>query len=136
MTGFPQSTISSLESGVTTNIDYYITYAQALDYNLSKLFEIQIEYKPRFGLSANKKNRLFLTRKIKELLNKEEFFKDEASVLDVIKRLEEKHEIKNSNKLSTDVSRILLNWVDDGIIKVKEKRGRANIYMKVKKTLN
>jgi len=130
LTGFPQSTVINLENGLATNIDYYIAYAQAVNFKLNKLFEIQIEYKPRYELSENKKNRLFLSKKVRALLLEEDFFRNDTTVDDVIKRLEEKNEAKRSTKLSTDISRILLNWANDGILRIVDKTGRKNVYHK------
>jgi len=131
LTDFSKSTIINMEKGIATNLDYYIAYAQALNFRLDQLFDIPVEYKPRFELPENKKNRIFLSRKIKVLFNEEDFFSNNVSVNDIITRLEEKKEVKKSKKLSTDVSRILLNWVEDGTIYIVEKRGRNNIYSKV-----
>ena len=131
LTDFSKSTIINIEKGIATNLDYYIAYAQALNFKLDKLFDIEVEYKPRFELPENKKNRIFLSRKIKILFNEEDFFSNDVSVNDIITRLEEKKEVKRSKKLSTDVSRILLNWVEDGTIYIVEKKGRNNIYSKV-----
>jgi transcriptional regulator with XRE-family HTH domain len=128
MTDFSKSTVINLEKGKATNIDYYIGYAQALDFKLSKLFDVQISYKPRYQLSQNKKDRIFLTRKLFKLRNEESFFLAEVTVEDVINRLLQKNEIINKKQISSDVSRILLNWVEDGTLNLVRKQGRNNVY--------
>jgi transcriptional regulator with XRE-family HTH domain len=129
MTGFSKSTLLNLENGVATNIDYYITSAQALQLPLTELFDILIELKPRFELSADKKNRIFLSRKIRKLIAEDNFFTTSQSVETVIKRLEEKKWIVRSKESSTNTSRILLNLVDEGLLIVVEKQGRNNLYI-------
>lgn len=130
MTDFSKSTISNLESGTATNLDYYITYAQAIKVHLPILFDIPIEYKPRQELSADKQNRIFLSRKIRVLFYEEDFFRNNVTVNDIISRLVKKVEVGKNDKLSTNVSRVLLNWVEDGLIQLVEKRGRNNVYAK------
>jgi len=129
MTDFSKSTIINLEKGIATNIDYYIGYAKAINLKLQKLFDIPIEYKPKFELSEDKKNRIFLSKRIKKLIIEQNLFQNKIGVDDVITILIE-NDLTRSKKLSTDVSRILLNWVEDGTLVVVEKKGRKNLYMK------
>jgi len=129
MTDFSKSTVINLEKGIATNIDYYIGYAKAINLKLQKLFDIPIEYKPKFELSEDKKNRIFLSKRIKKLIIEHNLFQNKIGVDDVITILIE-NDLTRSKKLSTYVSRILLNWVEDGTLVVVEKKGRKNVYMK------
>ena len=82
------------------------------------------------SLSEDKKNRIFLSKKIRNLFRGQDFFKDNVTVDDIIIYLEKQEKLNRSKKLSIDVSRILLNWVEDGVLCVVEKRGRNNVYRK------
>ena len=132
MTDFSKSTVINLEKGIATNLDYYIGYAKAIDLKLSELFDLPIIYKPKYELSEDKKNRIFLSKKIRLLYSKHDFFKKNVTVDDIITHLESQKELTRTNKLSTDISRILLNWVEDGVLIIVEKRGRINVYRKNK----
>ncbi|RZJ89771.1 MAG: hypothetical protein EOO20_10050 [Chryseobacterium sp.] len=129
MTDFSKSTIINLEKGIATNLDYYVGYAKAINLKLAKLFDVPVEYKPKYELSQDKKNRVFLSRKIRKLIIESNLFKDKTTVDDVIIQLSENDMIQRK-KLSTDISRILLNWVEDGTLIVAEKKGRKNVYIK------
>jgi transcriptional regulator with XRE-family HTH domain len=131
MTDFSKSTVINLENGIATNIDYYIGYALAVDLKLPKLFDIPVIYKPQYELSEDKKNRIFLSKKIRVLLREKDFFNKNVTVDNIITYFEEQKELIRSKKLSIDVSRILLNWVEDGELYLVEKRGRNNVYRKV-----
>lgn len=130
MAGIPKSTIVKIEKGIVTNIDYYIEYAKTVSLPLPQLFNIKIQLKPRFELSDKKKARIFLSKKIRVLLEEENFFSKKTTVKDIINRLVEKKELTTTLKLSTEVSGVLSNWVDDEIIYVAEKEGRNNVYLK------
>lgn len=130
MTDFSKSTIINLENGIATNLDYYIGYAKAVDFKLSELFDIPVVYNPKYELSEDKKNRIFLSKKIRVLFKENDFFKESVTVDDVIMYFEKQKTLVRTPKLSTDISRILLNWVEDGVLFVAEKRGRNNVYRK------
>lgn len=128
MTDFSKSAVINLEKGIATNLDYYIGYAKAVDFKLPKLFDIPILYKPKYELSEDKKNRIFLSKKIRALYTEQDFFKENVTVNDIIVHFEKHNQLSRTKKLSTDISRILLNWVEDGILSIVEKRGKVNIY--------
>jgi len=130
MAGIPKSTIVKIEKGIVTNIDYYIEYAKTVRLPLPDLFNIKIELKPRFELSDKKKTRVFLSKKIRVLLEEENFFSKKTTVKDIINRLVEKKELTATPKLSAEISGVLSNWVEDEIILVVEKEGRNNVYLK------
>lgn len=136
MTDFSKSTIINLEKGIATNLDYYIGYAKAIDLKLIKLFDLPILYKPKYELSADKKNRIFLSKKMRQLYSTEDFFRNNVTVDDVILHFEKSKELTRTSKLSIDISRILLNWVEDGVLCVVEKRGRINVYRKAEKLVD
>lgn len=130
MTQFPKSTILNIEKGISTNINYYVAYAQAVEISI---LPIDLELKPIFELSPERKSRLFLTIKIKELLNDRLFFEKKRSVSEVLSELKQVYKIESSKALSTNVSRILLNFIDDGLLILSEKKGRNNLYIKLNK---
>lgn len=131
MTDFSKSTIINLEKGIATNLDYYIGYAKAINLKIPELFDVSVIYEPKYELSEDKKNRIFLSKKLRGLLIKDDFFKNSVTVDDIIIHFEKQNDLTRTIKLSTDISRILLNWVEDGVLYVVEKRGRTNVYRKV-----
>ena len=128
MTDFSKSAVINLEKGIATNLDYYISYAKAIDLKLPKLFDVPILYKPKYELSEDKKSRIFLSKKIRMLYTEQDFFKKNVTVSDIIVHFEEHKQLVHTKKISTDISRILLNWVEDGILFIVEKRGNVNVY--------
>src|SRR5260221_5561638 len=121
MTQFPKSTILNIEKGVSTNINYYVAYGQAVELSI---LPIELKLKSILELTPARKNRLFLTIKIKELLNDSRFFEKKRSVSEVLQELKEVYKIEISKALSTNVSRVLLNLIDDGLLTLAEKKGR------------
>lgn len=136
MTDFSKSTVINLEKGIATNLDYYIGYAKAIDLKLPKLFDLPILYKPKYELSEDKKNRIFLSKKMRLLYTTHDFFRNHVTVDDIILHFEKHKELTRTRKLSVDISRILLNWVEDGVLYVVEKRGRINVYRKAEKVVD
>lgn len=131
LTGFPISTIDDIEKGVTSDINYYIAYAQAIQYLLSEAFDIDIPYQPRFQLSEKKQARIFLTDNIKELLATNDFFRENRSVNDVALKLIDLQIIqKIDTSISTRISGVLLTLVEEDILIVAGKKGRNNLYKK------
>ena len=128
MTGFPKATIISIENGSMSDISYYIAYAQAIETRLSVFFNIEAELKPRFELPENRKKRLFLTFKIRALQKENDFFNTPKLVDHVATRLYETYSIQITNALRTNISTILKNLVEDGILKISGKEGRNNLY--------
>ncbi|SFT05157.1 helix-turn-helix domain-containing protein [Mucilaginibacter polytrichastri] len=127
MTQFPKSTIINLENGLSTNIHYYVAYAQAVEF---PILPIDLVFKPIFELSPERKERLFLTHKINELVKDQLYFQSKRSVGEIIIELRKIYKIETSRILSTNVSRVLLNLVEDGILELAEKKGRNNLYVK------
>ena len=131
MTGFSGSTIVDTENGITADINYYISYAQTLNYKLSELFDIDIPYGARYPLSAKKEARLFITNNIKKLYTEYDFFAEKQSVANVAAKLQELKIIKGiTPSISTRISGILLSLVDEKMLHIVEKNGRNNIYLK------
>lgn len=129
MTQFPKSTILNIEKGISTNIHYYVAYGQAVELSI---LPFEVKLKPLFELSPERKERLFLTRKIKDLLEEKKFFETKRSVNEVMTKLKAEFNIDPTKVLSTNVSRILLNLIEDGILVLAEKKGRNNLYLNEK----
>jgi transcriptional regulator with XRE-family HTH domain len=132
MTQFPKSTILNIEKGISTNIHYYLAYGQAVELSI---LPFEIELKPMFELSPERKSRLFLTVKIRELLKGKGFFDVKRSVTDVLVELKTEFKIEPAKELSTNISRLLLNLVEDGVLVLAEKKGRNNLYLRGKEKI-
>jgi transcriptional regulator with XRE-family HTH domain len=127
MTGFPKSTIIKLEKGISSNISYYLAYGQAVKFSIFNS-SINLPLVPRFELPPDRKNRKFLTLKVRNLY-KNNFFKSKKSVRDVIEEIVRLNDYATSKELSSGISRVLLSFVEDDILKIVERRGRTNIYV-------
>lgn len=125
MTQFPKSTILKIEKGIANNLHYYVAYAQAVALSI---LPVEMPLKPIFELSPERKKRLFLTAKIKELLQREDFFSTHRSVSEVLGELRSIYHIEPSKSHSTSVSQILLNLIEDGLLDLAGKQGRNNLY--------
>ena len=132
MTGFPKSTIINLEKGVSSNIHYYIAFGQAVNISILNPL-VTIDLKPRYELSPDRRDKLSLTLRIKDLMEGELFFSNTKTVADIIERLSELYDLKYSKEISSGVSRVLLNLTKDGLIKVAGKKGRNNLYVQSNK---
>ncbi|WP_428331600.1 helix-turn-helix domain-containing protein [Mucilaginibacter sp.] len=130
LTGFSTSTIVDIENGVTSDINYYIAYAQALYFILSELFNVDITYGPRYTLSSKKEARIFLTYNIKKLYSSNNFFAEKKSVASVAEKLFELKIIDIINPfIRTRISGVLLTLVDEKMLFIVEKKGRNNLYL-------
>lgn len=131
MTGFAQSSVIDLENGSASNIHYYLEYAKTLEYNLSDLFQIDIGRGSLYKLSSKKQERAFLTRNTRKLYYDLSFFSKKRSVKDVIEGLKEIDALKvYDDDISSKVSSVLFNMVEEGLLIVTEKSGRNNLYRK------
>jgi len=134
MTGFSTSTIVDVELGQTADVNYYIAYAQTLDFKLPELFDLKIPYKPRFQLSPKKQARTFLTDRIKELYTEHDFFAEKQGVGSVAEKLLALKAIKEITPyIRTRISGVLLTLVSEDMLFIAEVQGRNNIYLKNKK---
>jgi transcriptional regulator with XRE-family HTH domain len=127
MTQFPKSTILNIEKGNSTNINYYVAYGQAVG---CSLLRVEVELKPLYELSPDRKNRQFLTVKIKDLLKETAFFDIKRSVREVLQELKTVYKIDTTKTHSTNVSTIMLNLIEEGAVLLAEKKGRNNLYIK------
>jgi transcriptional regulator with XRE-family HTH domain len=126
MTLFSKSTIIKIEKGQITNIHYYIAVGQALRISILN-DSIKIVLKPLYELSEDRKKRQFLTIKVKKLFM-ENFFATPKSTTDVIDKIIELNNYKKTKELSTNISRVLLNLVEDNLL-AKDKKGKNNLYV-------
>jgi transcriptional regulator with XRE-family HTH domain len=125
MTGFAKTTISSIEDGSNTDTSHLIEIAKAIGVHPMELFNVPFDIKPRHKLPSNKINRVFLTSRIKTLVDSG-FFKTPKLVKDVVEFLSQEAKVKVD---STKVSVILKRQSDEGKLKFI-KQGRKNLYSK------
>lgn len=131
MTGFANSSISSVENGGETDTSHLIEIAKAIGVHPSELFDITFEIKPRFKLDPNRQKRNLLTSRIKKIYENTNFFDKPRFVSDVASYMEEIYKIK-SGSASTSISIVLKRLSDKGYLKYS-KAGRRNQYVKNKK---
>lgn len=129
MTGIPINTILNIEKGVTINIDYYFEFAKAVNYPFKTLHNLNIPIKPTYELSEEKKERSFLTKKIRENIISNKFLGKGKLVEEIIDRLVELNLINREKDSSKEVAGVMRNLVEDCTVKVREKVNRKNIYV-------
>jgi len=129
MTGFPKSTIIKIEKGEASNIHYYVAYGQSVKISILDPF-IKFELKPRFELSPAKLKRTRLTLKIRELYFSG-LFTQSTTVKETIAELRTKYKLEDTGSLSVNVSRVLLNLVEDGLLKKAIVNGKKNAYQQL-----
>lgn len=124
MTGFSRSTITAIEKGAETDTTHLIEISKAIGVEPKQIFELPFEIKPRFKLSAKRKDQNKLTLKLRSFVENG-FFKEPRIVSDVRGHLLSQHRLKIG---SAQISVVLLRLKNEGIIK-STKRGRKNFYI-------
>ena len=131
MTTIPQNTVLSIENGKTANIDYYVEYAKAVNYPIGKLTDFGIKLIPRIPLSSERKEASMLTAKIREYIVAGEFLSNGKTVAQIHDKLIKLKLISSAEASSTSIAGVMRNLANDNIVKVAEKDGRKNLYVRV-----
>lgn len=129
MTGIPINSVSSMEKGELTNIDYYIVYAKAVKYPMATLKQAKIELKPLYTLSENKQKEVKLTNLIRIKIVKSGFLDSEKSVNEIGDELVRLKLILKEEVNSTAISGVMRNLKDDELVKVSRIVGKKNYYI-------
>lgn len=127
MTNIPANTILSIEKGLTINIDYYVEYAKAVEYNFELLTDAGIELVPLNQLSEEKQSRTFITLKIKRYILDSDFLIDGKSSEEIIRRLIELKQLTDKQVTPTELTGVMRNFVADETV-LQSKNGKINIY--------
>lgn len=130
MTTIPQNTVLSIENGKTANIDYYVEYAKAVNYPIGKLTDFGIKLIPRIPLSSERKEASKLTAKIKENIIAGKFLTNGKTVAQIHDELIKLKLISSTQVSSTGIAGVMRNLANDNLVKVAEKDGRKNVYVK------
>ncbi|RAV27720.1 hypothetical protein DN748_17005 [Sinomicrobium soli] len=117
MTGFSDNTVRNVEAGKDTTVSYLVEVCIAVGLHPKDLFDMELEMKPRFELSPERKNKKKLTLRIREYI-REGYFDTSRSAKDVVLKLEEDG-IRTSSAV---LSNILPRWLKT------TKKGRRNSY--------
>ena len=131
MTTIPENTINSIEKGITINIDYYVEYGKAVKYPLQTLLDFEIPMKPKNDLPKERKEAVKLTAKVREHIVNTDFLSEGKVVADIKEELLKLNLIPEDLK-SEDISGVMRNLKDDGIVTTGEKVGRKAVYFKIK----
>lgn len=127
MTTIPENTISSIEKGITINIDYYVEYAKAVEYSLETLTGFNIPLKPINTLPKERLEAVNLTAKIREHIVNSRFLKAGKVVAEI---KEELLRLKLIPKETTSqaVAGVMRNLKEDGLVATADKKGRKEVY--------
>lgn len=128
MTTISPKTILEMEKGLTTNIDYYVEYAKAVELDFEGLTANGIIFKPLKELPESKRERIFLTKKIRTYIIKAGFLGIGKTIEEIRDELAKREQIKKDETSSTDVAGVMRNLVEDETVKVVEKSGGKNKY--------
>lgn len=128
MTTISENTISSIEKGITTNIDYYVEYAKSVQYPLETLVDFNIKLVPINKLSQEQQMTSNLTAKIRKYIVSSNFLKDGKEVADIRNELLRRKLIDESVN-STAIAGVMRNLLNDEVVKAR-KSGRKNLYWK------
>ena len=127
MTTIPPKTTLEMEKGITINIDYYVEYAKAVEYDFDNLSGVGIELIPSHQLPKKKQERVFLTKKIREYIILPDFLGDGKTTEQIRKHMISLNLIDESLK-STEITGVMKNFVIDETVKVLTKIAGKNIY--------
>jgi transcriptional regulator with XRE-family HTH domain len=123
MTGFTPTNIRSIEKGKESRISTLAEIAFAIGIQPHELLNVTFKIKPRFKLSAKRKEKTRLTERINQLI-KSNYFREPKYAKDVLLILTKEHKIKTT---SPSISAILLRRVKEGKLQIK-RIGRQNQY--------
>jgi len=129
MTGIPKRTVTEIEKGKTTNIDYYVEYARAVQYPLETLTDFGIPLTPRFELSAEKRDRVRLTALVRRHILESGFLNKARFADDIFKQLVDLKLIPDDKEYASGIPGILRNLTAAGTVDVIGKKGNKNIYI-------
>ena len=130
MTEMTENTVLSIEKGNTTNIDYYVEYAKAVQYPLETLNDFKIKLVPSKVLPEDRKEKANLTGKIRKYIVESNFLKTGKTVAEIKAELIKFDLIDATQVSSTEIAGVMSNFVIDDIVKIESKVGRKNIYIK------
>lgn len=133
MTTISPKTILEIEKGITINIDYYVEYAKAVEYDFDSLTAIGLTLTPLKELPAEKRERVFLTKKIREQIVESGFLNRGKTTDEIRTHLINKSVVDEKKVTSTDVSGVMRNFVQDETVEVVSKSSGKNTYA-IKKT--
>lgn len=128
MTGFTYNTIRNMEMGNETGLSYFIEVCLALELHPKDVIDMDYKIKPRFELSAARKEKTRLTARVHIFYDKG-FFKEYRSTGQVVDKIEQDYGIKTT---TSAVSVILNRMVKSERLKVKGEN-RKNFYIVNKK---
>jgi len=131
MLGTSDKTISNTESGKTTNIDYYVEYAKAVQYPMETLVDFKISLTPINPLPSERQEATKLTAKIRQSIIESNFLSDGRTVAQIREELAKLKQINLEEVSSTDIAGVMRNLANDNVVKVGDKDGRKNKYVKV-----
>lgn len=130
MTDMTDNTVVSIEKGITTNIDYYVEYAKAVQYPLETLDDFNIKLVPLKSLPDDRKAKANLTGKIRKWIVQSSFLATGKTVSEIKEELVKLKLIEATKVSSTEIAGVMRNFVIDDTIKVESKVGRKNLYIK------
>ncbi len=123
MTGFAYNTISNIENGFETNLSYFIQICFAIDVHPKSILDMEFIIKPRFPLSASRKEKSRLTSRINNYIENG-FFRVPKSTKEIVDKMSEEFNVDFKSKT---ISAILVRFVKGNCLQ-SVKKGSRNYY--------
>lgn len=128
LTTITENTINSIEKGITTNIDYYVEYAKAVQYPLETLLDFKIPLKPLNELPKDRIESLKLTSKIREHIVNTNFLNKGKTVAEIKEELV-RLKLVPKEITSVAIAGVMRNLKNDELVSSEETTGRKAIYI-------
>ena len=130
MTGLSKSTVTKVESGDAKTIDSYINYAVSVEYPFATLNDFKIKPLPIKKLLPEMQEATKLTAKIRQSIIGNNFLRNGRTVAEIRDELVRLKMINATQVSSTDIAGVMRNLLGDNIVKVGDKAGRKNVYVR------
>lgn len=131
MTGLSKSTVTKVESGDAKTIDSYINYSVSVEYPFATFNDFNIKPIPITNLSPQMLEATKLTAKIRQYIIEGNFLSDGRTVAQIRAELAKLKQIDIKAVTSSGVAGVMRNLLSDNIVKVGDKDGRRNLYVRV-----
>lgn len=131
MTGLSKSTVTKVESGDAKTIDSYINYSVSVEYPFASFNDFNIKPIPITKLSPKMLEATKLTAKIKQYIIEGNFLSNGRTVAQIHEELIKLKLISSTQVGSTAIAGVMRNLANDNLVKVAEKDGRKNLYVRV-----
>ena len=131
LTGLSKSTVTKVESGEAKTIDAYINYAVSVEYQLATFNDFNIKIVSITDLPPRMLEAARLTSKIRQYIIERNFLSNGKTVAQIRDELAKLKQIDTNAVTSSHVAGVMRNLANDNLVKVGDKDGRKNVYVRI-----